>query len=572
MTIMDGLSNRFSADFTLFNLGDPKTTKFYIANMDYLINNFPYFKDIQIVSSYFLSQNRKFNSKFQTRITKFIEIVEYDSKLKDSEWSGTKECEATEGSSSSKEDVKELYPSSEDEADIAQLEKFTVEGFEDDSNSNNNGLLLGDNNASSPRTVKESSNVQDMTDEESIEMVISKLSLSGLASNDHKRPSSLINIKNIPHFPNHFPKGPEFTINPTGLVMKFYSKILSSFIGKFVVTPQFISKLIKKIHYEEVGVFLCTLVKQGAALDVLVTSGCLKQICFNNLPALEMILDSSLYLNVTEQGSEDKLLDQVYEQKDYLIGRFLLEGEKAGVSIKYLHECEIKYDFGTVEDTHIKNENDDCSKPTSLVYPIIFNILLAVCSNKSAVNIPEIELPFLNRFTLLYLRILSFNTSFSIQMIARLSDIYFENPNCSHSLFSISRILLKTRPETLENVGFFEKMKESIFVYTSQYSVGNSVDSLLAFLVKAYSKFKSYLLNSYDSSNKFSSKQAWESAHAFFDFFLKQEKFGYKTHDLKLSENAPSFERYVIDCFLSDLPYSTVFQMEYPPDSDGKDP
>ncbi|ELA42522.1 uncharacterized protein VICG_00274 [Vittaforma corneae ATCC 50505] len=570
--VVNTFANRLSSDFTLFNLNDPKTTKFYIANMDYLINNFPYFNDIQIVSSYFLSRNKKFNSKFQTRITKFIEIVEYDSKLKDSEWCKMRTPEIVEGSSSSKEEVKELYPSSEDETEIVQLEKFTVEGFEDElssneSGNNNNSVSVDNHNVFSSSDIKNNGNVQNtnnITDEESIEMVISKLSLEGQSLSDHKRPSSLINIKNIPHFPNHFPQGPEFIVNPTGLVMKFYSKILGSFIGKFVVTPQFISKLIKKIHYEEIGSLLCTLVKQSSALDTLVTSGCLKQICFSNLPVLEMILDSSLYQNVTEQSSEDRLLDQVYEQKDYLIRRFFLEGEKTGVLIKYLNENE--FDHKTVESLDIKNESDNGNKSKSIVFPTIFNILLIICSNKSNVAIPEIELPFLNRFTLLYLRILSFNTSFSTQMISKLSNIYFENPNCSHSLFSTSRILLKTDPDMLARIEFFERMKESIFIYTSQYSVGNSVDSLLAFLIKAYSKFKSYLLKLSNSSNQYSLKQSWKAAHAFFDFFIKQEKFGYKIQDLKLSENAPSFERYVIDCFLSDLPYSTVFQMEHQPD------
>ncbi|EED44241.1 hypothetical protein EBI_24326 [Enterocytozoon bieneusi H348] len=59
-------------DFTLFELSDPKTLNHYLEKMDYLIENFFYFKDIDLVANYFVG-NEVFLEKFN--IEKFIYIL-----------------------------------------------------------------------------------------------------------------------------------------------------------------------------------------------------------------------------------------------------------------------------------------------------------------------------------------------------------------------------------------------------------------------------------------------------------------------------------------------------------------
>jgi len=78
---MGNFLKHLTEDFTLFNLNDPKTTKSYLDNLDYLIENFPYFRDIKALTDFFLSKNKKFDLKFQTKIGRFLGIIDYDDSL-----------------------------------------------------------------------------------------------------------------------------------------------------------------------------------------------------------------------------------------------------------------------------------------------------------------------------------------------------------------------------------------------------------------------------------------------------------------------------------------------------------
>ncbi|KAM0680366.1 hypothetical protein GINT2_001424 [Glugoides intestinalis] len=498
--MLDYLTKKLTSDFTLFNLCDPETTKFYIKNMDYLITNFPYFRDIAMVSSYFLSENKRFNAKFQTRITKFLEIVEYDSRLgKDAAYDTLPPKESFmlgEALNSDEEDVKDIFQLSDSEENL--VEKFTLSDGEED-----------DKKPLSP-----------------------PVDLMGLSLNEPKRSNSLITLRTTPNFPNHFPQGPEFTINSTALVLSFYAKILTIYAGKFVVSYPFVSKLLKKLKHNEIGTLLSSLVIHGTALEILIRNQCFRDICVSNLPVMEMILESCLYSTCNKEGTEDKVLEQLYEQKEYLIDRFLNEGIRAG------------YIINTQERSCSESAAGD-------LFSSIFNILLILCNYKSPVNIPEVEICILNRFTLFYLRILSFNTSFSPKTVTGISEIFFGNPTCSHALFSISRIFLKLPVETLIAAGVFEKMRNLIFDYIEAYSIDNNLDSLFAFILKIYTRFRDHLQS-----------ESWDTARVYFDYFISQEKFSYRPQDLNAIEEPLGFERYIIDCFLSDIPYSSVFKKD----------
>ena len=76
---MINIIKKLETDYNLFCLNNPETTLFFISNIDFLIDNFPYFKDLSLVTSILCSDNKKFNSRFYTRMTKFVEIIKYDS-------------------------------------------------------------------------------------------------------------------------------------------------------------------------------------------------------------------------------------------------------------------------------------------------------------------------------------------------------------------------------------------------------------------------------------------------------------------------------------------------------------
>jgi hypothetical protein len=56
-------------------------SKPFIDNIDFLIVNFPYFKDITMVSEYFMTENSDFNRVFSAKFHSFAQILFYDPKL-----------------------------------------------------------------------------------------------------------------------------------------------------------------------------------------------------------------------------------------------------------------------------------------------------------------------------------------------------------------------------------------------------------------------------------------------------------------------------------------------------------
>lgn len=149
----------------------------------------------------------------------------------------------------------------------------------------------------------------------------------------------------------------------------------------------------------------------------------------------------------------------------------------------------------------------------------------------------------LSKTWLYYLRLISYNESFSEEILVSLIDLFFENRNCTHLLISISKILLRVDSDVLARLGFFRRVEPTVRSYFKEHLVSNTCDSLLPFLIKIYAKhrqnFKIDIL----------------------EYFIKIEKFSYKREDLKLSEEKEGFERFILDCFLSDLPYSSVFEL-----------
>ena len=204
------------------------------------------------------------------------------------------------------------------------------------------------------------------------------------------------------------------------------------------------------------------------------------------------------------------------------------------------------------------------NKSLPLVFPSAYSILQHLCNQKSGINIPEIKMTTINRFSVYYFRLLSYNKSISNDMLVFLLGLFYQNVHCTHLLNSITRIFLNSTGEILTEIGFFEKMRVSIFSYAYSYNTSGISDSLFAFLIKIYAKFKNFLETKYISLLDVSetlefTKDSWEGAHLLFEYFLRLEKYSYKTEECDSILEYEGFNRYIIDTLVSELPFSTVF-------------
>jgi len=661
------LHRRLSSDFTLFNLNDPQTTKFYVSNIDYFISNFPYFKDISILTQYFTVKNPKFNSKFQTRIIRFLEIIKYDSS------GGEDSVEVKGGSFDLNIEFKEACVIRESHPVV---KKDTTEEVSDEAKT------------------------------------LDKIQKTGL---EHKKPSSLINIKSTPMYPNHCPKGNEFVRNPTSLVMKCYAKIISFYLGGFVITSRYIKQIIEKLEYDDIRGLLGNLVKYGDTASTIVKNNLIKDIMHKSFESLEIVMNSVMQGDINSNKDEERLLEQIAENVDYIMDVFMEDGNRylkmnllesslernkaSDLNSDLLNDSTDKkinstntelsdtatekaecYESSSLEDNKETDEQDQktanacdstnekdvaCGKNGSLdeedkileyqpfVFPTAYAILSSLFSNSLAVKSPlkirEFRIVSLNRFTLQCLRLLAYNEShISEDHLVYLISLVLRNSSNSHFLVSLTKIILKMPPSCLMKIGFFKILRNwsyifvackhdnsSIYVdlrddfnvvFYSQpvannnmpegsniknlldlkmekvyknniwmkkedecsifkiYEDGNEYlesyedcknedkriksdsgfkssnfriihgDTLFAFLIKIYVKFSDFIKQNC---------QNWRDFSLIMDQYIKFERFRYNTEDLKHIQEYEGFERYVIDCLVSSVPYSTAFT-EYP--------
>lgn len=665
------LHRRLSNDFTLFNLNDPQTTKFYVSNIDYFISNFPYFKDISILTQYFTVKNPKFNSKFQTRIIRFLEIIKYDSSR------GEDSMEVKGGSFDLNIEFKEACVIRESHP---ALKKDTTEEVSDEAKT------------------------------------LDKIQKTGL---EHKKPSSLISIKSTPMYPNHCPKGGEFVRNPTDLVMKCYAKIISFYLGGFVITSRYIKQVIEKLEYDDIRGLLGNLVRYGDTTSTIVKNNLIKDIMHKNFESLEIVMNSVMQSDINSNKDEERLLDQIAENVDFIMDVFMEDGSRYlkmnllesslernkvsdlnkdlvndntdkmigatdtessdnatekveccktssleenkeidGQPQKTVSTCETSDNISEKDVTYSKNssldkEEDGIFEYQPFVFPTAYAILSSLFSNslaiKSPLKIREFRIVSLNRFTLQYLRLLAYNESHvSEEHLVYLISLVLRNSSNSHFLVSFTKIILKMPPSFLMKIGFFKILRnwsyifvackhdnssvyvdlrdDSNVVFYSQpvannnmpeasniknlldlkiekiyknniwmkkedecsifkiYEEGNEYlesyedcknedkrikgdsgfkpnnfriihgDILFAFLIKIYVKFSDFIRQNC---------QNWRDFSLIMDQYIKFERFRYNTEDLKHIQEYEGFERYVIDCLVSSVPYSTAFT-EYP--------
>ncbi len=73
------LRKKIERDIRLFCKDQNETMKFYIQHIDYFIFNFPYFKDIEILSEFFSATNTNFSTVFLEKFLIFSKVIFYKS-------------------------------------------------------------------------------------------------------------------------------------------------------------------------------------------------------------------------------------------------------------------------------------------------------------------------------------------------------------------------------------------------------------------------------------------------------------------------------------------------------------
>lgn len=607
---MGHLYKRVSTDYTLFNLNDPGTTKFYVNNIDYFISNFPYFKDINMLTQYFVSENTKFNSKFQSRIIKFLEIINYDSEkasflqIKNDNLDDSEMKQSTENTQTVKvkSNLTELNGNSNNIIDSQILDQELSSQEINKLAHEINSMNLHDRKPPEVRIFKPQS--MDRVLKKSVESIINS-PVKG------SRPSSLINIKYDPLFPNHNPQGEEFTINPTSLVMKSYARILGSYIGRFVITSRFLKQLIDKLEYEDISNLLKNLAKKTNTIHIIVKNSLVINIIYKNLSTLENLIYSCSKFN-SNHSEEDGLMGMVCDCKDHILKIFMIDGN----NFLKQKNCHSSLILDLPEHEKIDSLRRLVVNNHSIpIFPIAYRILSTICKTNGSVDIKEHKFYDINRFSLQYFRLLSFNkTSISDDLLSHYIDLMLFYSHVSHFLLSLTKIILNTSPITLNDIGFFQKLRSwsyaiilckistnKIYLDTSngisgsdiwirrkdseeffllqrgleEYDFYKKIDDeeevenvrvftpeleerykhiqeevLFSFLQKIYANFSDFIRSNYNS---------WRDFSLIMDFYFKLEHLRYDEDELKYLQEYEGFERYIIDCLLSSVPYSIVF-------------
>lgn len=491
---MNPIHKRLTTDYTLFNLNDPATTRFYIRNIDYLIDNFPYFKDIALVTEYLTAGNPRFTAKFRARLPRFLDVVRYDC-------FGDPGPEAPAAVESPSEGtVKCLYPSDESSREDPEFEEYSSEAASENS--------------------------------------------PAIDSLQH------LNIASSTKGP---PVGDAFTNNPTHLVMNHFSRVLVVHIGCFPITDKFTRFIISRLEYDAIHNLLVSLLQEGAILPILLKNDCVRLIMDKNLKSLCALLEGVLYSSRNNIEDEEDFVDQVEVHKDALSGRFLQIGEALSLIDRT--------DASRQEDS-AADDISDAVRSSPLKYKVefstIYKILHAICQHRSSINISPVRVRSVNRFSLYYIRLLSYNPTFAdADLAASLIHVFFENPQCSHLHSSVLRILVKVPAPVLKSVGFFERMYSVCYDHISATRASpqgpegaGRTSSLFSFLIRLYIRYASFIKAEYPG---------WDVFHSLMEASCRLERTKYKPEDLDKLCEYEGFQRYVVESMLGVLPYPSVF-------------
>lgn len=550
---MKDLHFKLLSDITLFSLNDKKTTKFYTKNINYFIKYFIFFKDIDIITDYFVAGNTKFTAKFKKELQNFLKIIEYADTEDNKEANNMKDI---------KHKISYLFPS-DDESHTGEYSGHVldeaVNSFSDD-------------------------NTWSMCDDDRLEYnnseynnVIDSISVFSLGASSSCSSLSIIKKEDDNNF----------TINPLNLVLKNFVRVVNYYIGSITVNNRFIRSIMNKLEYDEVNNLLLNLVHEGIVLPILVKNNWIPEIIKKRLKTLSAILECLINSNRNNIEDEDEFIDQIAEYQEDLVERYI----NIGVSLGHLQineeyeddmyneekfECENigsndkskekkieqgdkkiknKIEFKEITETETMKQNIKYSMESYTIY----KILNTICSNRNKMHIRIFKVNYINRFTLEYIRLVSYNQKIkSNKMMRDLIDLFFKHRENTHLQISIFRILAKTSPITLKYLGFFEKMYAELYTYISLLR-GESgkntfvMDGLFSFLIRLYIRLANFIKSEYTE---------WETLHALIEPICHMENIKYMEKDLNMLAEYEGFERFIIENMLAVLPCPSIFRAD----------
>lgn len=558
---------RLFSDYTLFLLNDPATTRFYLRNIDYLVSNFPYLPDIELVADYFTAENKKFSTRFRTRLPQFLRIIEYGA-VDSGPMSMASMAPALSAAATPAMSIFCLYPSDDE----------------------------GAGGSSRPRKAEahSSSGDDDLASTED-----SRSSLSSTESTSDDLSASRLCPNFPPGFPNHNPVGEGFVHNSVSTVLQQYARVLSFHAGSYSITGRFVRSLVSRLDHPDIHNLLVSLLQDGPILPMLLSNNCIPLLISHHHKSLCALLENILHSTKNNIEDEEEFIDQVETYKTHICYRFL----ELGFRLNFLSEQPPQQSspsgpvliFPAIEEPpNILN--------LTLEYSDIYKILHILCMNRNGIGIHPIPVPSINRFTLYYIRLLSYNQSFSddTELVISLINHLFSHPNNAHLQLSVIRVLIKVNPNTLKRLGFFERMRDACYGYISmskreephdpmgmeppaqpssatatgspsmvthmsspQMFIPDSsstilgpndcefVDSLFSFLIRLYQRYSSFIRAEYPQ---------WEVFHDLMAHFSRLERVKYKPEDLDSLLEYEGFQRFVIERMLTVLPYPSIFK------------
>ncbi len=566
---MFNLHNKLTADFTLFTLNDSKTTKFYIKNIKYFIKYFPFLKDIELVTKYFVAGNIKFSQKFKKHIPSFLKIIEYLESNENKEIIDLKNIS---------KQVSYLYPS--DEESHTDEEKLILSEEQENSYSEDVSSWNYDNEKLDSHNVFDS------------------MSALSLTSSSSQNATSLIKI----------PENTNFTINPVKIVIYFFCQVVNHYIGSFTINTRFVKSMVNKLEYDHINDLLMNLVREGLVLPILIKNNWIPEIITKRIKTLSAIVDSLMSSNKNNIEDEEEFIYQIGFYQDQLVNRYFEIGKLIGYldtndnefinqtieeedslnlkdsnldpshsvlisnvrkikidisDMSDISESEISSFHGTSKKINFENISEEDIRQNPLKYgmeaSIIYKILHAICLNRNKMNIRVVKVKVINKFTLEYLRLLSYNPSIkNNKIIENLITMFFTYKDNTHLQISIIRIFVKVNPSILKSLGFFEQMYNVSYTYISKIKgeVNENenpsvVDGLFSFIIRLYMRFATFIKSEYPD---------WLELHDLMKPFCQLETIKYLEKDLNVLVEYDGFERYVIENMLSSIPYPSIFE------------
>jgi len=579
---MNELQKRLLEDYTLFNLNDPHITRFYIKYIDVLIDNFPYFKDLEVLSNYLISGNTEFNRVFEEKIERFADVVKYN---------------------------RELACNPEDTFEMKELSR-TLDNIEKSSSKINQLYPVDDDSGS---------NLLDTSDtSDSFEF---KPEADEIMTQD-----SVVSVIQMPGFPNQGPACDDLVSNSTELVMKYYSRVMAAHISSVRVTNSLIDLLVARLEYNEINSLFLRLMHEKEFAAMLLQGNHIRSIAKKKIGCLAALLENMQTQGKGNIREDEEFIDQIDAIKDPLVQRFLAIGSAfEWVSILQDDSClsdyssqsnedastgslqincttesdEIEQDFSSEEssegfqasnssDFQDKKEDDASFQWDSgaeellsrvksnelgciIEFTDIYRILLFLCTNRGGLDIPVCSLSDVNRYTLYYIRLYSYNDICpGKKQLSFLIKLFFEHVNNTFLLTSVLKIIFKVSLNLLKSINFFEMLLENcrryVLMDVSSFAMDGmspsirefTTDSIFYFLVRIYKRFQKVIEEEYSE---------WEDIGAMMEGYLQEEKKKSKGNDWLLPEDCEVFRRYAVEKMLSVVPFAKVFSNEENPDN-----